>query len=49
MSDNSVDRLIDELKGLNEEAEQLIEEIEHMSVEEEKVENINYEDMHYDR
>ena len=49
MSDNSVDRLIDDLKILNEESEKLIYEIEHISEEQEKVDEINYEDMHYDR
>ena len=49
MSDNSVDRLIDDINGLNEESKKLIEKIEHMRAEEEKVENINDEDMHYDR
>ena len=49
MSENSVERLIDDHNGLNEEAEQLIDKIEHMSVEEEKLDNINDEDMHYDR
>ena len=34
MSDNSVDRLINNLDGLNEEAEQIIKEKEYMSVEE---------------
>ena len=33
MSDNSVDRLIDDLKSLNEESEKLIYEIEHISAE----------------
>ena len=37
MIDNGVDRLIDDLNDLNEEAEQFIDEIEHMSVEEEKI------------
>ena len=44
MSGNSVDRL----NSFNEEAEQFIDEIERMSVEEEKVDNINNEDMYYD-
>ena len=48
MRDNSVERLIDDLDCLNEEAEQLIEQIEHMNVEEEKVDDIYDEDMHYD-
>ena len=48
MSDHSVDRIIDELRGLNEEAEKLIDEIEHMSVEEDKVDDIDDKDMHYD-
>ena len=33
MSDNSVDRLIDDLNSLNEEAEKLIYKIEHMRME----------------
>ena len=37
MSDNSVDKLIDDLNSLHEEVEQLIKKIEHMSTEEEKV------------
>ena len=49
MSDNSVNRLIDDLNGLNEKAEHLIYKIEHIIAEEEKVENINDEDMQYDR
>ena len=49
MSDNSVDRLIDDLKSLNEESEKMIYEIEHISEEQEKVDEINYEDMKYDR
>ena len=44
-----MDSIIDYLHGLNEESEQLIEKIEHMSVEEEKVYDINDEDMHYDK
>ena len=42
MIGHSVDRLIYELNGLNEEAEQLIDEIDHMIVEEDKVYAINY-------
>ena len=33
MSDNSVDRLIDEINGLNEESKKLIDKKEHMKVE----------------
>ena len=46
---NSVYRLIDDLNGLNEETEKFIDKIEHMSMEEEKVYDINNEDMHYYR
>ena len=49
MSDNIVDRLIDDLNGLNEEVEQLIGEIEHVIMEEDKLYNINDEGTHYDR
>ena len=46
MSDHIVDRLVDDLNSLSQKAEQLIEKIEHMSVEQEKVEDINDEDIH---
>ena len=49
MGYHSVYRLIGDLNSLNEKSEQLIYEIEHMSVEEEKLDNINNEDVHYDR
>ena len=42
MSDNSLERIIEDLNCLNEEAEQLIDEIDHMIVEEDKVYAINY-------
>ena len=42
MIGHSVDRLIYELNGLKEETEQLIDEIDHMIVEEDKVYAINY-------
>ena len=48
MSDHSVDKRVDDLNGLNEAVDHFIDEIEHMSVEEEKVDEINDEDMHYD-
>ena len=44
-----MDRLIDDLNGLNREAQQLFDEIKDMSTEEEKLDNINNEDVHYDR
>ena len=44
-----MDRLIDDLNGLNREAQQLFDEIKDMSTEEEKLDNINDEDMQYDR
>ena len=40
-------RLIDDLNSLNEESEQFIDEIEHMIVEEDELDEINDEDMHY--
>ena len=49
MSDNSADRFIDDLIGLNDEEKKLMDRIEHMSAEEEKVDDINDEDMNYDR
>ena len=48
MSDHSVERLIDELNGLNEEEGNLIDEIEHTRTEEDKSDDIKDEDMHYD-
>ena len=48
MSDYSVEIIIDDLNGLNEEAEQLIDEIEHMSIEEEKIDDISNEDRNHD-
>ena len=48
MGDHSVDRLIDDLNGLNDESEQLIDEIENMIMEEGKVDNISDKDMHYE-
>ena len=48
MSDHSVERLIDELNGLNEEEVNLIDEIEHTKTEEDKSDDIKDEDMHYD-
>ena len=47
MSNNRVDSHIDDLNGLNEEVEQLIDEIEHMGFEEGKGDDINYEDVQY--
>ena len=47
MSDHSVDRHIYDLQILNEEAEQLIDEIEPMRMEEEKIDEIRNEDRHY--
>ena len=48
MSYHSVESLIDDLNGLNEESETIIDEIEHMILEEEKVDEISNEYMHYD-
>ena len=48
MSYHSVESLIDDLNGLNEESETIIDEIEHMRLEEEKVDEISNEYMHYD-
>ena len=48
MSDHSVDKRVDDLKGLNEAVDPFIDDIEHTSVEEEKVDDINDKDMHYD-
>ena len=49
MSDHSMERLIDNLNGLNEEIEKYIDEIEHMGVLEEKLDEINNEYMNYYR
>ena len=46
--DHSVERLICNLNGLNGESEQLIDEIEHISMREEKLDDIRDEDMYYD-
>ena len=48
MRGHSVDRLIDDLNGFNEEAEQLIDEIEYIIIEEKKIDDIDNEDIHYD-
>ena len=48
MSDHSVDRLIDDLNGLNEESETFIDEMEHIRLEEEQVDEINDEYIHCD-
>ena len=42
-----MDSIIKGIKGLNEEVEQLIDEIEHMGFEEGKGDDINYEDVQY--
>ena len=47
MSDHSVYRLVDDQNGLNEEEEQLIYEIEHMSMEEYETDKISNEDRYY--
>ena len=47
MSDNSVDSIIDDSNSLKEEVEQIIDEIEHMNVEQYKVDKIKDKDMHY--
>ena len=44
-----MNRIIDDHNGLNEEAEQFIEKIEYISMEEEKLYDINDEYMPYDR
>ena len=44
-----MDRLIDDLNTLNEESEQYIDKIEHMILEEDKLYEINAEDMQYGR
>ena len=48
MSDHSVDRIIGDINGLNQEAEQFIHEIDHMIIKEEKLYKIHDEDIHYD-
>ena len=46
MNDNSLDRLIGDHTSLNKEAEQLVDEIEHMSMEEENVDEIKNKDVY---
>ena len=47
MSNHSVDKRVDDINGLNEAVDHFIDKIEHTSVEKEKVDEINDEDMHY--
>ena len=48
MSEHGVDMILDEINGLNEEAENFIDKIEHMRMEEDKIDEIINEDRHYD-
>ena len=48
MGDHSVDRLIYDLNGLNEESEQQIDELQHVIMEEQKIYEIRNEDRHND-
>ena len=48
MIDHGLDRLIDDVNCLNDEVEQFIDEIKHMSMEEDKIDEISNEVWHYD-
>ena len=47
MSDHSVERLIEKCNGFNAETEQLIDEIEHIKIEEDLIDQIHDEELHY--